>query len=89
VFHQFPVSDWLHLVKNLRQLIRNHTLQMTPDAPELNAATFEDLVRPGVVSVPGQADAMNDKLAKELLTPDVLAAAFEGGNWTAPIFVAP
>ena len=89
VFHRFPVSDWLHLVKNLRQRIRNHTLQMTPGAPELNAATFEHLVRPAVVSVPGQAGAMNDKLAKELLTPDVLAAAFEGGNWTAPIFVAP
>jgi hypothetical protein len=33
--------------------------------------------------------AMNDKLAKKLPTPDVLTAAFEGGNWTAPIFVAP
>jgi hypothetical protein len=60
VFHRFPVSVWLHLVTNLRQRIRNHTLQMTPGAPEVNAAAFEDLVRPGVVSVPGQAGAMND-----------------------------
>jgi hypothetical protein len=62
---------------------------MTPGAPELNTATFEDLVGPAVASVPGQAGAMNDRLAKELRTPEVPAAAFEGGNWTAPIFVAP
>ena len=89
VFHRFPVSDWLHLVKNLRQRVRNHTLKLTPEAPPIDAATFEDLLRPAVLSVPGQMGAISDSLAKELLTPDVLAAAFETGNCTAPIFVAP
>jgi hypothetical protein len=49
---------------------------MTPGAPELTAAAVEDLVRHGVVSVPGM---MNHRLAKEPLTPEVSAAAFEGG----------
>jgi hypothetical protein len=89
VFHRFPISDFLHLIKNLRGRIRNHTMALTHDAPPLDAATFADLLRPPVVSIPGQSGSMSDLLAKELFTPQVLAGAFECGNTTAPLFIGP
>jgi hypothetical protein len=79
----------LHLVKNLRQRVRNHTVALMPDCPVVDAATFAGLVRPSVVSVPGQSGSMSDRLAVELSSPEVLAAACESGNYIAPLVFGP
>jgi hypothetical protein len=60
-----------------------------PDDPEVDAGTFAGLVHPSVVSIPGQSDSMSDTLAVELLSPEVLAAAPELGNSTAPLVIGP
>jgi hypothetical protein len=89
VFHAFPIRDWVHLVKNLRQRVRNHTVLLMPDCPVVDAFTFADLVPRPVLSVPGQGGAMSDRLAVEVFSSEVLAAAFECGNYTAPLVIGP
>jgi hypothetical protein len=88
VFRAFPIRDWLHPAKNLRQRLRNHTLALMPDGPEVDAGTFAGFVHLSVISIPGQSGSMSDRLAVELLSPEVLAAAFESGNSTAPLIIA-
>jgi hypothetical protein len=85
---RWPVSDLLHLLKNLRQRIRDNNIAWDAESPVFTGTQLNELFGGGVpaIATRGQAGSMNDGLALELFDLDFVLRCVEIGEVEAVRF---
>jgi hypothetical protein len=84
-----PASDLLHLLKNLRQRVRNHNLAWDGESPMFTGVELNELFGGGAVATTGQSGSMNDGLALELFDIGFVRQCWEIGATEAVRFLLP
>jgi hypothetical protein len=85
-----PVSDPLHLLKNLRQRIRNHPVAAGVDRDEVCAADVAEVLGGfAAIEHPGRRNAMNDALALQAFRAEIAMALLSLGMQDASAYFVP
>jgi hypothetical protein len=88
---ELPVNDPLHVLKNMRQRVRNREMQVRPGGPIDSGSRIDDALGGGFTAIaePGRRHEMNDALAVQAFDPAIALACIDLSLPDAAIFFAP
>jgi len=88
--HLIPISDWIHILKNMRSRLINQDVKITEDLATINLLDACELLNlPDVVHKEGASYAMRDDLALILFNPSVMKSMLSKNMWAMFCFVFP